>query len=158
MDFCTALINSEPVAVTANSISSDRRDVVAEDSVVITIQYTDGSLATIQYVAEGHKDLPKERCEVFADGKSAIMDDFRTTEFYGGSKNVRGKQAKGFAEELHTFLNVCRNGGAWPISWQSIVSTHRVCFGSMCSLETGKMVHLSDTQRRNYEVRTHFDC
>ena len=142
VDFCTALIDSEPVAVTANSISCDRRDVVAEDSVVITIQYADGSLATIQYVAEGHKDLPKERCEVFADGKSAVMDDFRTTEFYGGSKNVRGKQAKGFAEELHTFLNVCRNGGAWPISWQSLVCTHRVCFGSLRSLQVGKMVNI----------------
>lgn len=143
VDFCTALIGSAPVAVTANGISSGRRDVVAEDSVVITIQYTDGSLATIQYLAEGHKDLPKERCEVFADGKSAVTDDFRTTRFYGGGRNVRGKQAKGFAEELHTFLNVCRNGGAWPISWPSTVGTHRVCFGAMHSLETGKVVHVN---------------
>ena len=142
VDFCAALIDSEPVTVTANSISSDRRDVVAEDSVVITIQYTDGSLATIQYLAEGHKDMPKERCEVFADGKSAVMDDFRTTRFYGGSRNVRGKQAKGFAEELHAFLNVCRNGGAWPISWSSMVGTHRVCFGAMHSLQNGKTVYL----------------
>ena len=148
VDFCTALIDSEPVAVMANSIASDRRDVVAEDSVVITIQYADGSLATIQYVAEGHKDLPKERCEVFADGKSAVMDDFRTTEFYGGGKNVRGKQAKGFAEELHTFLNVCRNGGAWPISWQSMVRTHRVCFGAMQSLQTSDRVNVSSRVRK----------
>ena len=112
VDFCTALIGSEPVAVMANSISSDRRDIVAEDSVVITIQYVDGSLATIQYLAEGHKDLPKERCEVFADGKSAVMDDFRTTTFYGGGKKIRGWQAKGFAEELRAFLDVCRHGGA----------------------------------------------
>ena len=143
VDFCTALICSDPVAVTANGISSGRRGVVAEDSVVITIQYTDGSLATIQYLAEGHRDLPKERCEVFADGKSAVTDDFRTTRFYGGGRNVRGKQAKGFAEELHTFLNVCRNGGAWPISWSSTVGTHRVCFGAMHSLETGKVVYVN---------------
>ena len=143
VDFCTALIGSDPAAVTANGISSGRRDVVAEDSVVVTIQYTDGSLATIQYLAEGHKDLPKERCEVFADGKSAVTDDFRTTRFYGGGRNVRGKQAKGFAEELHTFLNVCRSGGAWPISWPNMVGTHRVCFGAMHSLETGKVVHVN---------------
>ena len=143
VDFCTALIGSEPVAVTANGISSGRRGVVAEDSVVITIQYTDGSLAIIQYLAEGHRDLPKERCEVFADGKSAVTDDFRTTRFYGGGKNVRGKQAKGFAEELRAFLDVCRNGGTWPVSWQSMVRTHRVCFGAMQSLETGKVVHIN---------------
>ena len=75
-----------------------------------------------------------------ADGKSA---DFRTTRFYGGGRNVRGKQAKGFAEELHTFLNVCRSGGAWPISWPNMVGTHRVCFGATHSLETGKVVHVN---------------
>ncbi len=57
VDFCTALIGSEPVAVMANSISSNRRDVVWADSIVITIQYGDGSLATSQYLAEGHKDM-----------------------------------------------------------------------------------------------------
>lgn len=140
VDFCTALIHSEPVTVTASGISSDRRDVAAGDSVVITIQYADGSLATIQYLSEGHKDMPKERCEVFADGKSAVVDDFRTTRFYGNDKNIRGEQAKGFAEELHAFLDVCRNGGAWPISWQSLVDTHRVCFGAMRSLKNGQIV------------------
>ena len=142
VDFCTALIGSAPVTVTANSISSDRCAIASSDSVVITIQYADGSLATIQYLAEGHEDMPKERCEVFADGKSAVMDDFRTTQFYGGGRNVRGKQAKGFAEELRAFLDVCRNGGAWPISWQSLVGTHRVCFGAMRSLENGQIVHI----------------
>ena len=142
VDFCTALIGSEPVTMIANSISSDRRDVVSADSLVITIQYVDGSLATIQYLAEGHKDLPKERCEVFAGGKSAVMDDFCVTQFYGGGKKIRGWQAKGFIEELNAFLDVCRNGGTWPISWQSIVSTHRVCFAARRSLDTGEMVQI----------------
>ena len=144
VDFCTTLIGGEPNAVIANSIASKRRDVVAEDSVVLTIQYTDGSLATIQYLAEGHKDLPKERCEVFADGKSAVMEDFRSTKFYGDGKNIRGRQAKGFTEELRAFLDVCRNGGTWPIPWQSLVTTHRVCFAAMRSLKTGEMVHIID--------------
>ena len=91
---------------------------------------------------KGADGLPKERCEVFADGKSAVMDDFRTTGFYGGGKNVRGKQAKGFAEELRAFLDVCSTGGTWPIPWQSLVSTHRVCFGSLRSLHVGKMVNI----------------
>ena len=130
VDFCTALIGSDPVAVMANSIVSDSRDVVAHDSAVITVQYTDGSLATIQYLALGHRSLAKERCEVFADGRSAVIDDFRTTRFYGGGRSMHGKQAKGFAEEIDAFLTVCRDGGPWPISWSCIAATHRVCFGS----------------------------
>ena len=140
VDFCTALTGSDPVSVMAASIASDARDVVAQDSSVLTIRYADGSLATIQYLALGHRALTKERCEVFADGKSAVMDDFRTTRFYGGGRSLRGKQAKGFAEEIDTFLTVCRDGGPWPISWESIAATHRVCFGAVRSLETGTMV------------------
>ena len=143
VDFCSYLTASQPVAVMANSITSHRRNVVAKDTVAITIQYADGSLATVQYLAEGHKDLPKERCEVFADGKSAVLDDFRTTTFYGGGKRIHGRQAKGFTGELRAFLDVCRQGGAWPIPWQSLVSTHHVCFAARRSLETGEMVNIN---------------
>ncbi|MDD9985765.1 MAG: bi-domain-containing oxidoreductase [Spirochaetaceae bacterium] len=140
VDFCTALIDSDPVSVVATSIASDARDVVPRDSSVITIRYADGSLATIQYLALGHRALTKERCEVFADGRSAVMDDFRTTRFHGGGRRLRGKQAKGFAEEIDAFLSVCRDGGPWPIPWSGIAATHRVCFGAVRSLETGTMV------------------
>ena len=140
VDFCTALIRSGPVSVVATSIASDARDVVPQESSVITIGYADGSMATIQYLALGHRALAKERCEVFADGRSAVMDDFRTTRFYGGGRSRRGKQAKGFAEEIDAFLSVCRDGGPWPIPWESIATTHRVCFGAVRSLETGTMV------------------
>ena len=140
VDFCTALIGNDPVSVMAASIASDARDVVAQDSSVLTIRYADGSLATIQYLALGHRALPKERCEVFADGRSAVMDDFRTTRFHGGGRSLRGKQAKGFAEEIDAFLGVCRDGGPWPISWDAIAATHRACFGAVRSLETGTMV------------------
>ena len=140
VDFCTALTGSDPASVMAASIASDARDVVAQDSSVLTIRYSDGSLATIQYLALGHRAMNKERCEIFADGRTAIMDDFRSTRFYGGGRNLRGKQAKGFAEEIDAFLSVCRDGGPWPIPWESIAATHRVCFGALRSLDTGTLV------------------
>ena len=142
VDFCSVLIGSGPVSVVATSIASDARDVLPQDSSVITIRYADGSMATIQYLALGHRALAKERCEVFADGRSAVMDDFRTTRFYGGGRSRRGKQAKGFAEEIDAFLSVCRDGGPWPIPWESIATAHRVCFGAVRSLETGTMVDM----------------
>lgn len=142
VDFCSYLIGSEPVAVTANSIASMRRDVLFQDSITINIQYVDGSLANVMYFAEGHADLPKERCEVFADGRSAVLDNFRRTDFFGGGRTLRGKQAKGFAEEFQAFATACREGGAWPISWNSLVATHRVCFGALRSLATGTTVRL----------------
>ena len=107
---------------------------------VLAVRYADGSLATIHYLAVGHPRLPKERCEVFADDRTAVLDDFRVTRFPGG-RTVRGRQAKGFAEELQAFLDACR-GGPWPIPWSSLAGTHRVCFAAARSLETGGAVHL----------------
>jgi predicted dehydrogenase len=137
-----ALIGSEPVAVTASSVATERADVLAEDSMVVTTTYADGSLATIQYLAEGHRLLAKERCEVFADGRCAVIDDFRSTRFYGGGRGLRGKQDKGFDGELRRFLGVCRDGGPWPIPWQEIVAVHRVCFAARRSLGSGETVTL----------------
>ena len=139
VDLSTALIGREPAAVTAHRVASPRPDS-SGDSVVMTIRYDDGSLATIQYVAAGDRRLAKERCEVFADGRAAVLDDFRTTRFYGGGRNVRGRQAKGFVEELRAFVDACRHGGPWPIPWPDVAGAHRVCFGALRSLETGATV------------------
>ena len=140
VDFCTALVDREPVSVSASGVGKDGE--VEDDSVVVTIRYVDGSLATVQYAASGHRDLAKERCEVFSEGRSAVMEDFTVTRFYGGGRTIRGRQDKGFAAELQRFLAVCRDGGPWPIPWDQIVSTHRVCFGALRSLANGQPVRL----------------
>ncbi|MCY4011146.1 MAG: bi-domain-containing oxidoreductase [Gammaproteobacteria bacterium] len=139
VDFCTALVDREPVSVSASGVA---KDGVEDDSVVVTVEYVDGSLATIQYVASGNRDLAKERCEVFADGRSAVMEDFAVTRFYGGGRTIRGRQDKGFGAELARFVAACRGGGPWPIPWGQIVSTHRVCFAALRSLTGGKPVRL----------------
>ena len=147
VDFCGSLIECAPTAVTASGFGGPPTDSAVTDSAVVTIQYADGSLATIQYFAEGHRSLSKERCEVFCGGRSAVMENFRSTRFYGGGRPVRGPQAKGFGEELAAFLDTCTGGGRWPIPWQSIASTHRVCFGATRSLRSGVPVRMDEGSR-----------
>jgi predicted dehydrogenase/threonine dehydrogenase-like Zn-dependent dehydrogenase len=148
VDFCEAVIGSDPVRVSAASISSSDTRIVPEDSVSITINYRDGSLATIQYLAHGAADLPKERIEVCADGMSAITDDFRTTEFFGAKakniRGIRGKQNKGFDAEIGAFLGVVRAGGDWPIPLASLLRTSDVTFAVLQSLRSGQSVTLTE--------------
>ena len=120
VDFCGALIGADPLEVPAGGLAPAGGGGAAGDTVVVTVRYAGGSLATIQYVTVGHPDLPKERCEVSAGGRTAVVDDFRVTRFHGGGRNVRGRQAKGFAETLRAFLDACRDGGPWPIPWRSL--------------------------------------
>ena len=140
VDFCNLLVGRTPVEVRAHSTGSGG-PAAATQSVVLAIRYDDNSLANIQYVTSGSPRLPKERCEVFADDRTAVLDDFRMTRFYGGGRNVRGRQAKGFSEELRAFIDAC-SGGPWPISWESMAATHHTCFGAVRSLETGRTVRL----------------
>ena len=140
VDFCGAVVGSEPVAVWATAVSGDRAGAASPDSVVLNVEYACGSLASIQYLAGGHRDLPKERCEVFGGGRAALVDDFRATRFFGGGRGARGRQDKGFAAELEAFFETCANGGPWPISWESLIATHRVCFAAVRSAKTGERV------------------
>ena len=148
VDFCNALAGSEPVEVTAHGAGSGGSGAAAQ-SAVLAIRYADGSLATIQYVTAGSPRLPKERCEVFADERTAVLDDFRVTRFHGAGRSVRGRQDKGFAEELSAFRDAC-GGGPWPISWASMAAAHRVCFGAVRSLKTGRAVRLAGGQSATF--------
>jgi predicted dehydrogenase/threonine dehydrogenase-like Zn-dependent dehydrogenase len=139
VDFCEFLVGSEAVSVYADCIVSTDQRITPEDSTVITLRYADGSVATIQYIALGSPDLPKERVEVFADGKVAVMDDFVETRFYGGSaKRLRTKQNKGFDAEIEAFLGAIRRGGTAPISFESLARTTRTTFAILGSLMSGE--------------------
>jgi predicted dehydrogenase len=138
VDFCEFLTGSEPVKVYADCIVSGDRQITAEDSAAITIRYADGSIANIQYVALGSADLPKERVEVFADGKVAVMEDFVSTSFFGGSdKRLKTKQEKGFDGEFQAFLQAVRTGGPSPIPFESLARTTRVTFAALDSIRSG---------------------
>ncbi|MFM7148944.1 MAG: Gfo/Idh/MocA family oxidoreductase, partial [Gemmataceae bacterium] len=115
VDFCEFLTGSEVVQVAAASIQCQDSRITPEDSTVVTLRYADGSLATIQYVAVGSPDLPKERVEVYADGAVAVLEDFVETRFFGRpEKRIRTRQDKGFTGEVNAFLGAIQNGGAWP--------------------------------------------
>ena len=141
VDFCEFLTGSEPVNVYADCISSGDQRITPEDSAVITIRYADGSIANIQYIALGSSDLPKERVEVFADGKVAVMEDFVETRFFGGSdKRLKTKQNKGFDAEVEAFLHAVRTGGPSPIPFESLARTTRTTFAVLDSLRSGREI------------------
>jgi len=144
VDLAEYLVGAAAERVHAASIrTSDRRDV-AEDSVVVTIEYADGSLATIQYLAHGSNKLPKERAEISADGITAVLDNYLQTTFFGGAhRAVKGSQDKGFDGEIDAFLASIRAGTPAPIPFTSLARTTRVTFAILESLRDGSAVRIS---------------
>ncbi len=80
------------------------------DCATIQLKFEDGSIATIHYLANGSKDFPKERIEVFAAGKVMLIDNFRTSRSFGSrTKFKTSSQDKGHAAELRAFVDAITN-------------------------------------------------
>ncbi|MDP4219555.1 MAG: bi-domain-containing oxidoreductase [Bacteroidota bacterium] len=134
--------DSLPRSVVAKSLSSGRSDVIDQDNISITIEYDDGSVATILYIANGDKNLPKEELQVFSSGRTAIMKNFTELELWSGSgkPQLTSGQGKGHKEEIEAFTNAIKSGGPAPIPFDSILATTLVTFAIRESLSTGEVV------------------
>ena len=96
------------------------------DCVSIQLSFEDGSIATIHYLANGSKDFPKERVEVFAAGNVMVIDNFRKSYIVGGKQKLKtSSQDKGHASELKAFIAAISAGGQWPIPADQLIEVSR---------------------------------
>ena len=128
-DLFNALTRSQPVDVHARTIvpASDhwRRD----DNFVATIRYADGSICTLTYTSMGAKSFPKERADIFVDGKVLVLDDYKQLTVSGGKGGWKGlTMEKGQLEELKALAEAFRPQGRWPVSLADQLSASRVSF------------------------------
>jgi predicted dehydrogenase len=104
-------------------------DPARDDSALISLQFQNGAIATIQYLASGSTRFPKERLEVFADGAVLQLDNFRTLRGYGWkgfSRAFLWRQDKGQRACAAAFLDAIRRGAAAPIPIDEIFEVARV--------------------------------
>jgi predicted dehydrogenase/threonine dehydrogenase-like Zn-dependent dehydrogenase len=145
IDFMHFMTGALTTRVYAEAIKSRNSEAPEEDSVFITVRLSDGSNGAIAYLSEGDKGLPKERVEIFGEGKSFVLDDFRiATHYRYGREEVlklRG-QDKGQREEVRTVCSVVREGGIAPIALDDLATTTRATFRILESLRTGLPVEV----------------
>jgi polar amino acid transport system substrate-binding protein len=141
VDLMQFLTGAEPVRVFAEAVNVGAGDVVSEDSVFITLQFADGSNGVIAYLAEGDKSLPKEHIEIFGEGKTFVIEDFRSGKLYAGGrekKETPGRQDKGQRETLRVACAVVSEGKPAPITLRELEATTRATFRIIDSLRTGQ--------------------
>jgi predicted dehydrogenase/threonine dehydrogenase-like Zn-dependent dehydrogenase len=125
-DLFIAIANSAPEAVSAASIRHAGGYYRNDDNFSATIRFANGSLATLVYTALGAESFPKERLDVFFDGKVYAIDNFMQLEVSGakGLPISTPNPAKGHEEEFVAFARAIRRGGEWPIPlWQQLAAT-----------------------------------
>jgi predicted dehydrogenase len=99
------------------------------DNVAITLRFANGSMATINYLANGHKSFPKERVEVFAGGRILQLNNYRSLTGFGwrGFTKMKGwRQDKGQKACVAAFVNAVNAGGPAPIAFDELIETSRV--------------------------------
>ena len=145
VDFLTFLTGMLPKAVEAHALPNDGR--YHDDNLVITLEFADGSLGTITYVANGDSAFSKERLEIFGGGITAVLDDFRRLELvHRGRRKVhesRLRQYKGHQEECNAFIAAVRKGSPLPIPFEELVATTLTTFGIIESLHGGTPIEFN---------------
>ena len=141
VDLMQFLTGAAPRSVYAESVAAGVGDVVSEDSVFIALQFADGSNGMIAYLSEGDSSLPKEHIEIFGEGKTFVIEDFRSARLYADGrekKETLRQQDKGQAEETRVACAVVAAGRPVPITLQELEATTRATFRIRDSLRTGQ--------------------
>ena len=144
IDFMTYITEAKPTSVFAEAISASSDKIVSADSVFITLKFEDGSNGTIAYLAEGDRGLAKERVEIFGEGRTFVLDDYRNATMYrdGREKQMTLKaQDKGQKDQVKAVCDAVLSGEA-PISLDDLASTTRTTFRILDSLRERTRIDL----------------
>lgn len=142
IDACVAIANSAPVRVFAESVGRVSGLETTDDRVFITMRHENGSISNVSYQAGGDKAAPPERVEIHGGGSTAYIDGWNEIELWRGDKRraVSGQRDKGFVGEFAAFIDACRGGGAWPVSWPQLYGTTWASLMAVQSLRSGEPI------------------
>jgi len=123
IDLAMHLADSKIISVSSETINDANN---LNNTVVINLKMENGSIASVNYFANGNKTVNKEYIEVFSGGAIARIDDFKSLEIFSKRyKKIKYKeQDKGHAACVRSFLKSIKNGDPCPIPVEeSIVSS-----------------------------------
>lgn len=129
IDLMRFLVDSQITSFNAVSIGATNLSEITEDKAVITLTFADGSIGTINYLANGGKAFAKERIEVFANDAVLQLDNFRRLVGYDwkGFKSYKlMTQNKGQTSCSKTFIEAIKAGAPSPISFDEIMEVSRI--------------------------------
>jgi predicted dehydrogenase len=121
--------------------------IAASEQFTVTLEFSDGSLATISYGPSGASAVEKEHLEVHCGDRSAVLNDFRRLTLYADrQKEVKGgrRQDKGH-EAQFAKLRSALEAGKDPGDGPDPLDTMQVTLAALESAHSGRAVALSRT-------------
>jgi predicted dehydrogenase len=129
-DLFNFLLGHEGPEIVVRSAGINGSSSVARDNLSVTLTYPDGSVATLLYVAMGSKDMDRERMEVFGQGTSMVLDDFKELEVYGPQPETvaLSRPDKGHSTEFAELAKFLRGHGSSIITSEEVFSATELTF------------------------------
>lgn len=141
IDFATFVAQS-PINTVFASALDDAQNLL--DTVTISLTFDNGSIASISYFSNGSKQIPKEYIEIYADGITIIIDDFKKMTIAEKTKKKikLSTQDKGHKNEINLFIESIKNGLPNPIPFEEIYNVTKASFYALESIKTNKLLSL----------------
>jgi predicted dehydrogenase len=117
------------------------------ESASITVEYAEGSVATVHYSGLGAGSLPKERIEVLRGGRAWVLDDFKTLTSHlpSGVQTAESDGDKGHAALLNGVLAACRNGTPLRPGIEAAYLAQSVALTALESIASAQVVEVAQS-------------
>jgi predicted dehydrogenase len=117
-----------------------------QDSLVATMTFANGAVASLTYVAEGDTAYPKELVEVFCGGQVMVIDDFRVCTVAARGKcdqTKLGHVDKGHAREMQEFVSLAAGKPSPILTFADCALSTAATLAIIESLTTGLPVDIT---------------
>src|SRR5207245_7616755 len=143
VDLARALVGVPIRSVSAAALPDGAR--YSRDNVAVTLTFTDGSIATLAYLSNGERSLPKEHVEVFCEGSVARLHDFTLLELVrnGRTRRLKCHHDKGHKQEIQLTLEAMRSGAPSPISFAELVEVTETTFAIHEAIAVERTIEVS---------------
>jgi predicted dehydrogenase len=140
IDLAMFLTGSLVEAVGASEIGG------ASDCASILLRHVNGSTSVVNYIANGNRDLSKERVEAHSDGRSLLLDNFRELRGLGfrSFTSLKTKQDKGHGRQFALFAERVKTGGAALISWLEVANSARATLAVPLAIAERRWISVSE--------------
>lgn len=143
IDLAAFLAGSEIDRVTASALG--KHPAENADNVSILLKCKNGSQGVVNYFANGHKAYSKERIEIYSQGRTLILDNFRKMEGFGfrGFSSMRSKQDKGHKAQFEKYIRFLKDGGEPLVTFSQIINSTKASLAAVKSFLAGEPVKIS---------------
>jgi predicted dehydrogenase len=114
------------------------------DNAIITLKFENGSQGVINYFSNGSKSYPKERIEVYSQGRTLVIDNFRKLSGFGfkGFSSMSGTLDKGHKNQFKELIEQVKLGGKSLIPFDEIYNTTSTAIAAIQSMQEGVWIKI----------------